>query len=165
MAVLRTRPDLTLYVNISEFWFVMCSFESQSLINKMCSYSYMKQSTPGSPSISNYCKIICSHPPSASASCGISLIEKWALLGITYFGSSVAIRCSNPTFSLNWKMSLMSFALNPAMYLVMLCVLWELKESEPLGFQLVVLNLIKILLSQPLTYSRIWQHCIQYSYS
>ena len=71
----------------------------------MCSYSYMKQSTHGNPSISNYCKIICFHPPSASASCGISLIEKWALIGITYLGSSVAIRCSNPTFSLNWKRS------------------------------------------------------------
>jgi len=36
----------------------------------------------------------------------------------------------------------MSFAINPAIDLVMLCALAELKESGPLGFQLVVLNLI-----------------------
>jgi hypothetical protein len=36
----------------------------------------------------------------------------------------------------------MSFAINPAIDLVMLCARGELKESGPLGFQLIVLNLI-----------------------
>jgi hypothetical protein len=43
----------------------------------------------------------------------------------------------------------MSFAINPAIDLVMLCALVELKESGSLGFQLVVLNLINLVGSSP----------------
>ena len=43
----------------------------------------------------------------------------------------------------------MSFAINPAIDLVMLCARGELKESGPLGFQLIVLNLINRVVSAP----------------
>ena len=43
----------------------------------------------------------------------------------------------------------MSFAINPAIDLVMLCALGELIKNGPLGFQLIVLNLINLVGSAP----------------